>query len=745
MTVQNALAELYKWAKREDFAGHDPHDLLSSPFFRGVRASSSMRLARLVALQLGRRSVVDLRSFLRVPRAENPKALALFLMGLLRARNAATPDWKSDAAELAGRLLASIREEGGWGYPFPWQSRTHYLREHTPNIVTTSFVGSALLEWHALAPSIELLEAIRRAAEYIARLMPQASSLSPFSSPGEEVIGFGYAENDPQVVFNASLLGAEFLLQAGELLSNPTYLGLARRAAEFVANAQRTDGGWDYGLEASQRWTDSFHTGFVITSLKSIADRIGEERLGESARRGFEYYRKTFLEPDFAVRYFPDKRYPIDAHALGEAMVTFHTFGDHKTATRIAEWSIEHLRSPAGYFYYQRHRLFTNRIPYIRWSNAWIFRGLSEVASAEFVSNRETPQIHPVPNTRHEAPDTRPLVWIDLENSPHVPFFVPIISELERAGCEVILTARDFAQTLELVEHAGLNARIIGGEYGNSGAKKTLGILSRAARLAWMMRGRGIAMAVGHGSRGLLLAARMLRIPTLTLYDYEGASVGLFHRLSTYVMTPESIPFSTLEKLGLTKEKYLTYPGLKEDVYAGIFQPDEAILRTLNLDPSRIIIAVRPPSRTAHYRSEESFQLYDEIMERLVARKDIQIVLVPRDRTNVAQAREFARYPNVIVPTVAVDGMNLLYHSDLVLSGGGTMVREAAALGVPAITIFKGPMGAVDRWLIEKGRMIAINRAEEIVPLLQKRNRAPVKYSNAAKPVIVETILRLIA
>ncbi|MFI5201823.1 MAG: hypothetical protein ACHQNE_05520, partial [Candidatus Kapaibacterium sp.] len=288
-SIQDALAELYEWAKREDFAGHDPHDILTSPFlhaFQSSDTSGSMRLARLVALQIGRRSVINVRSLLRVPRAENPKALALFLMGLLRAKNAATPEWEPDATQLAERLLAAMRESGGWGYPFPWQSRTHFLREHAPNIVTTSFVGSALLEWNAHAPSPELAEAIQRTAAYIVSLESQSPA-------------FGYAENDPQIVFNASLLGAEFLLKAGELLSNRTYIELARRAAEFVANAQREDGGWDYGLEASQRWTDSFHTGFVITSMKSIADRIQDERLAKSALRGFEYYRRTFLEPDF--------------------------------------------------------------------------------------------------------------------------------------------------------------------------------------------------------------------------------------------------------------------------------------------------------------------------------------------------------------------------------------------------------------------------------------------------------------
>jgi len=257
-----------------------------------------------------------------------------------------------------------------------------------------------------------------------------------------------------------------------------------------------------------------------------------------------------------------------------------------------------------------------------------------------------------------------------------------------------------------------------------------------------MMRGRNISLAVGHGSRGMLLAARMLRIPTLTLYDYEGASVALFNRLSTYVMTPEAIPLQTLEKLGLTKEHHLTYPGLKEDVYVSGFQPNDAIMRELNLDPSRIIITIRPPSRTAHYRSEESFRLYDAILQLLATRDDVQIVLVPRDR-DVAEAYRLAQAKNVIIPRTVVDGMNLLYHSDLMISGGGTMVREAAALGVPAVTIFKGQMGAVDKWLIDEGRMIAVDRAEEIIPLLRKRAHAEVKNSNSTKQVIVDTILRL--
>ena len=371
ISIEQAMRELFEWASDRDFKGHDPHDLLSSPLLGRIKSP----LARLIALQIERRSALDLHRLFRVPAAENPKALALFLVGLLRAQSAATPAWKERASELGQRLVSSMHKDGGWGYPFPWQSRTHFLPANTPNIVTTSFAGMALIELHDIAPSPKIRESIKMSAGYVASLEilnPKPHTLNPPSA-------FGYAENDPQIVFNASLLGAEFLLKAGKLLSIPEYLELARKSAEFVASHQHSDGGWAYGLEASQKWIDSFHTGFLIVSMKSIAEALGDDHLAESARRGFEYYKANFVEPDYAVRYFPRSRYPIDSHALGQAMVTFCKFGDHETTWRIAEWTVNNMRSNDGYFYYQKHRFFTNRIPYMRWSNAWIFRGLTEL------------------------------------------------------------------------------------------------------------------------------------------------------------------------------------------------------------------------------------------------------------------------------------------------------------------------------------------------------------------------------
>src|SRR6185312_2820987 len=201
-------------------------------------------------------------------------------------------------------------------------------------------------------------------------------------------------------------------------------------------------------------------------------------------------------------------------------------------------------------------------------------------------------------------------IWIDFENAPHVPFFLPIIRDMEERGITSILTARDFGQTVELIERAGLNARVIGGEYGSSTPRKTLGLTNRAWQLYRLLSKENITLALGHGSRGMLLASKLLNIRSLTLYDYEGASVRLFNTLSTYVMTPEAIPSATLQKLGLDPKKHLTYPGLKEEVYVSEFIPDVSIYKDLQLLPEKLIVTVRPPSDTAHYRSDRSQTLF---------------------------------------------------------------------------------------------------------------------------------------
>jgi hypothetical protein len=336
-------------------------------------------------------------------------------------------------------------------------------------------------------------------------------------------------------------------------------------------------------------------------------------------------------------------------------------------------------------------------------------------------------------------------IWIDFENTPHVPFFAPIIERLNRDGHEVILTARDFAQTVALLKRFNIQAYVVGGEYGAKTLSKILGLTKRALQLRKYVAAKKPDLAIGHGSRGLLLAARLAGIPSLTLYDYEGASVGFFNRMSRWVMTPEVVAKFLLKDGAISQSKLLSYPGLKEEVYISSFISDEGIYRELQLDPDKILITIRPPSDTAHYRSDDSNRIFQDILNVLTKRSDVQIVISSRTSDQYQRLQsEFGAMPSIRIPKLALDGLNLLYHSDLVIGGGGTMNREAAALGVPVASIFKGAQGAVDRELVRKGLMFELNDADEITSLIRKRERVlPAKRDNQTLESIVSAIERL--
>jgi predicted glycosyltransferase len=336
-------------------------------------------------------------------------------------------------------------------------------------------------------------------------------------------------------------------------------------------------------------------------------------------------------------------------------------------------------------------------------------------------------------------------IWIDFENTPHVPFFAPIIERLQNDGNEVILTARDFAQTLSLLKRFNINAHVVGGEYGAKTSHKILGLTKRALQLRKYVAPKKPDLAVGHGSRGMLLAARIANIPSLTLYDYEGASVGFFNRMSRWVMTPEIVSKSLLKSGMIRKSKLLSYPGLKEQVYVSGFLPDQKIYVELRLDPAKILITIRPPSDTAHYRSDASDRMFRDILNLLISRTDVEIVISSRTTEQYGRLQSiYGATSSIRIPEFALDGLNLLYHSDLVIGGGGTMNREAAVLRVPVASIFKGAQGAVDRELVREGLMVELNDANELIPLIHKRERVlPAKAENPTLNSIVSAIEHL--
>jgi predicted glycosyltransferase len=302
-------------------------------------------------------------------------------------------------------------------------------------------------------------------------------------------------------------------------------------------------------------------------------------------------------------------------------------------------------------------------------------------------------------------------VWVDLTNSPHVLVLRPIIRALEREGADVLVTARDFAQTLDLAERHGLAAEAIGRHRGGRLAAKGLGLLSRSAALARWARGRRIDVAIGHGSNDVTVAAALLRIPSATAFDYEWAKVQhtVNCRLAKAVVVPDVIPPERLRPYGATAAKLRRYPGLKEEYYLADFEPDPAVLGELGLDPERPIAVVRtPPAVSLYHRFENP--LFARVLDRLRGR---QTVVLPRTPEQRAELGGF------IVPDRAIDAQSLIAYADLVISAGGTMNREAVALGTPVWTTFEGRMGAVDEALIADGRLRRLERAEDVA--LEKR------------------------
>jgi uncharacterized protein len=292
-------------------------------------------------------------------------------------------------------------------------------------------------------------------------------------------------------------------------------------------------------------------------------------------------------------------------------------------------------------------------------------------------------------------------IWVDLTNSPHVLVMRPLIAIMREDGHEVEVTARDFAQTLELCRRFGLSHTAIGHHRGSRVASKGLGLVSRSLALVRWARGRRFDLAMGHGSNDISVAASVLRIPSATAFDYEWAKVQhqVNCRLARAVVVPDVIPPERLFPYG-AKGKIRAYAGLKEEYYLSDFTPDSAVLTELGLTADGPLVVVRTPPEVSLYHRFEN-PLFPRILQRL-AQAGTQTVVLPR---TPEQRQEIARLGDFVVPREAVDAQSLVALADLVVSAGGTMNREAVALGTPVYTTFEGRLGAVDEALLREGRL----------------------------------------
>jgi uncharacterized protein len=315
-------------------------------------------------------------------------------------------------------------------------------------------------------------------------------------------------------------------------------------------------------------------------------------------------------------------------------------------------------------------------------------------------------------------------VWIDVTNSPHVLFFRPLIALLRLRGDEVSVTARDFAQTLELLDAAGIEHDVVGPPHGGASAvRKARAMAARLPALRGWARSRRPDVALAHASHELPLAARTLGIPSAYAFDYEFARIqhGLGCRAATRIVVPEAIPQGRLRPLGARSAKVHRYPGLKEEYYLAGFEPDPATAAALGVDPERVLVVVRTPPEVSLYHRRAN-PLFADVLERLGRDPATHAVVLPRTPEQRA-AIERLGLPSLVIPARAVDAQSLVASADLVVSAGGTMNREAAALGVPVYTTFAGRLGAIDEALIREGRLRPLRSAADLT-LVKRQGRA---------------------
>jgi len=314
-------------------------------------------------------------------------------------------------------------------------------------------------------------------------------------------------------------------------------------------------------------------------------------------------------------------------------------------------------------------------------------------------------------------------IWIDLANSPHVPFFKALAARFVQQGHEIETTAREFAETVPLARAAGFEPHVLGEHGGRPVSAKAGKLMSRAWSLASWARKRSLDLALSHNSYSQILAARVLGIRSVTLMDYEYQPANhLAFRLTSRILVPAIFPAKRLRRYGASAAKVRRYHGTKEDVYLADFQPDPSFateLCELGIRPDNVLVLMRPPAHEALYHRFQN-QLFDEALARLLAMDDVQVVLLPR---NEPQRAMYSAKSNerLIVPAKAMDGANLIAASDLVISAGGTINREAAALGVPVASIYAGRWAAVDGELVHEGRLQRLASRDDLQKLVVEK------------------------
>lgn len=389
---ESVLNKLEYFIEKDGWRGWDPYDGLNSTLLRFLTFNN--KWLRIAVIQSMKRSPINLRPLLGISKSRNPKAMGLLARTyLMRYKQTGNVEYIRKARNILDWLIANGAGYSGyaWGYNFDWQSLVFYLPQGIPTLVNTSFIANAFLDAYEILKEKSYLDIARSSCDFILKDLNRTYLQSDISNP-QSAVCFSYSPLDKTCAHNANLLGAELLARMYIIMKEEELKKCCTKAVEFALMNQCVDGSWQYGLDVSQRFVDSFHTGFILVSLFNIMeydDYADDSRFKLMLLKGYTYYRKTFFEDNGLPHYFYDKIYPIDLHCTAQGIITFLKFREYDSeaiarAQKLAQWALENMwDNTRGYFYFQKTKHFTNKTPYLRWPNVWMYYALSMLSTEQ--------------------------------------------------------------------------------------------------------------------------------------------------------------------------------------------------------------------------------------------------------------------------------------------------------------------------------------------------------------------------
>lgn len=374
LDFKDSFKELKKFCEKENFKGWDPFDGLNSKLFQQLSFLNKNKFFRLAWLQLFKRSPFNFRKISLVKKEHNPKGLALFLIGYCNLYHLENKQKHLNKIYKLTELILNYKIEGYsgacWGYNFDWQARAFFQPRNTPTVVATSFVTEALIESYKITTDAEVFQTLKSIKNFITKDLNKTYDEN-------KNFTLSYSPLDKTQVFNAGLLGAKTLCLLYEFLKDDELLKFSKKIVQYVCDQQQMNGAWSYGTLSYHQWIDSFHTGYNLECIYIYQKVSGDNTYREKIDQGLKYYLNKFFTKEGMSKYYNNKTYPIDIHAPAQLIVTLSKLDILKENKEIVDkvllWTIKNMQSKKGFFYYQKRKRISSRIPYMRWAQAWMF------------------------------------------------------------------------------------------------------------------------------------------------------------------------------------------------------------------------------------------------------------------------------------------------------------------------------------------------------------------------------------